>query len=124
MKITIHGSTPSKKNNKQIFINRKTGKRFITSSESYKTWHSHALMQVKGRPDKHRFGRTPVSIVIDFVVENLRPWDLSNKVESVMDLLVDAGVIEDDNRFVARQLLVRWHTVTGGDRVEIEINQL
>lgn len=45
-----------------------------------------------------------ISIYITFP-DNLKS-DLTNKAESIMDLLVDLGVLEDDNHFVCHTLLL------------------
>lgn len=52
--------------------------------------------------------KTVKEIIIDFYVENKRKADLSNKAESIMDLLVDASVIEDDNFFVVPRLILNY----------------
>lgn len=40
--------------------------------------------------------------------ESLRASDLTNKAESIMDLLVDAGIIEDDNWFVVPEVNLKF----------------
>ena len=37
-----------------------------------------------------------------------RKADLSNRFESIADLLVDAGIIEDDNYFVVPEVLMKF----------------
>ncbi len=49
---------------------------------------------------KHRNAiplRVRCTVDIKFFAHDARRFDLTNKAESVMDLLVDAGIIEDDN---------------------------
>ena len=52
-----------------------------------------------------------------------RKFDLSNKVESVNDLLVDCGVIHDDNYTVIQKLEVEFCGY-GKDYCEIEIKEI
>lgn len=43
-------------------------------------------------------------VELEFTFLTRHKADLTNKAESVMDLLVDSGVIEDDNHFVVERL--------------------
>ena len=53
-----------------------------------------------------------------------RKTDLSNKVESINDLLVKYGLFEDDNRKILNELYILCEGVDKKDpRVEIEINK-
>ena len=57
--------------------------------------------------------------------ENKRKFDLTNKAESIMDLLVDAGILLDDNYEVVPKLILEY----GGQdkenpRCEIQIHLL
>jgi Holliday junction resolvase RusA-like endonuclease len=46
----------------------------------------------------------PCEIDILFGRKNNRKWDLTNKAESVMDLLVDCKVLKDDNYTIASKI--------------------
>lgn len=66
-----------------------------------------------------------VSILAVFFPPDRRKADLSNKFESVADLLVDAGVLEDDNWFVCPSVTIELGEVDKENpRVEIEITTL
>lgn len=99
--ITLKGSVPSKKNNKQITY--RNGRLGLRSSDNYLAWNYEQLMTMKRvKPIKG-----PVrSIAITFFIDSKRKTDLTNKAESVMDLLVDAGIIEDDNCFIVPYVLL------------------
>lgn len=88
MQIVITGQTPSKKNSKQIYRNRKTGTPFIASSDIAKSWEQSALLQLK--QCKYRF-RTRVQIDYMFYVEDDAQRDLDNMVTSVNDVLQAAN---------------------------------
>ena len=94
IKYTIKGETPSKKNSRNIFV--RGGRPVNIPSKNYKEWHDDAVNQLQAQGAKP-FPEKEVSITVVFYPRTLRPFDLSNKLESVADLLVDCGIIEDDN---------------------------
>ena len=52
-----------------------------------------------------------------------RKADLTNKAESIMDLLVDTKIIEDDNWFIINNINLKFGGVdTKNPRAEIEIS--
>jgi len=75
----------------------------ILPSRLHKEWHDLNLWLVKAQ----RGGLKPIekcSIEIFFHAPDRRASDLTNKAESVMDMLVDAGVLVDDNWFVCPEV--------------------
>lgn len=122
MRLVISGTVPSKKNNKQIFRNSRTGKRFITSSDVYRKWNNSAIAELKIQFAGFRIVGYPISMKITFYPGGLWRKDLDNQAGSVMDTLKDAGVIEDDDTKHIKEL----HLFFGGydkenPRCEIEI---
>lgn len=100
-KIILKNNIPSKKNSK-IIVCRGTFPILLPSS-NYTKWHKDALEQLIGvKPIKSN------KLTITFIAENKRKFDLSNRAESVMDLLVDAGLIEDDNYTVISDLHLKF----------------
>ena len=113
----IEGDTPSKKNSRQLFY--KKGRMINIPSQRYKDWHEQALAQVKGYP----LLTPPYQIYLTFWMPTNRRTDLDNKVASVLDLLQDAGIIEDD----CWQKLELIQATSGGisrdcPRVKVEIH--
>ncbi len=103
--ITIIGRIPSKKNSSIAFA--KGGRVFHFASNAYRTWHKNASKQLKGiKPIE-----TPCRLQIDFYFPDKRKTDLSNKTESIMDLLVDNGIIPDDNCIEIPELLLIYKGV-------------
>lgn len=97
--LTILGDVPSKKNSKQIVYVKQ--RPLIISSSNYKKWHKQALVQLQGiKPVTESIERVELA----FYPSTKRRADATNKAESVMDLLVDAGIIEDDNWFVVPEV--------------------
>lgn len=87
----IEGSTPSKKNQRQVFV--KNGRVINIPSKRYKEWHDQAMWQLKG----FKKLKPPYEVVMTFWMKDNRRADLDNKMASVLDLLQDAGIIVDDN---------------------------
>lgn len=109
---------PSKKNSKRIIRNRATGRPMILSSRSHEEWHAGAVMALRAARGA---GFTPIercAVEIVFHDPSRRRYDLSNKAESIMDALVDANVITDDDRFCVRALAMRD---TGSELKIVEI---
>lgn len=105
MKIIIYGETPSKKNSKQIIYVR--GKPRIISSKNHASWHTQAIPQLYGiKP----VARQIEAIQLIFYPSTKRLFDLTNKAESIMDLLVDAGIIEDDNYTILPKAILQIGT--------------
>ena len=93
-KITILGQTPSKKNSR---INTRSGRSF--PNKKYTEWHKSATKQLEAiEPmDFNWIMGIKCEINYMFYVQDLRRRDVSNMLESINDLLVDVGILEDDN---------------------------
>lgn len=95
IRFTIDIVPRSKKNSQQIHINHMTGKPFVSPSDAYKAYRAAALMLIPGDVRQHI--DYPVNVKGVFYMPTLRACDLNNMLESLTDVLVDAGVIDDDN---------------------------
>lgn len=117
IKFTIPGSVPSKKNQKQIIQVR--GRPLIISSKRHNEWHKATLPHLLGkRPVESKIERLEAIIYAD----SKRKFDLSNKFESIADLLVDAGIIKDDNCYIIPEVLIKFGGVDKtSPRAEITI---
>jgi len=104
--ITISGRIPSKKNSKIIVCRGKHP--ILLSSPAYNTWHEEQMWYLKGLRCPRGIEKCKVNIT--FYSPDKRASDLSNKVESLNDLLVDSGILKDDNWFVISEL----HLIFGG----------
>lgn len=85
----------TKKNSQQIFVNKKTGRRFIAPSEKYKEYERAALYYLPKRRGMPLKG--PLNVKVLFYMQTRRKTDLTNLLESVDDILVSAGIVVDDN---------------------------
>lgn len=110
MKFTIPFPPVTKKNSQQIYINRKTGKRFVTQSDRYKEYERVSCLALNGSYRKKI--DLPVNLAATFYMPTARRVDLVNLIEALQDVLVKAGVLEDDNS----KIIVS----TDGSRVKLD----
>lgn len=94
----IHGAPVTKKNSARILRNPKTGIPFIAPSAKYKQYEKEALAQLR-RPTAPI--RTACNVKCVYYMPTRRRVDLANLLEATMDILVRAGLLEDDNSGVA-----------------------
>lgn len=84
----------TKKNSQQIMINHKTGKPFVMQSSKYKEYEKNAGWFLKKLPKPIN---EPVNVKCVFYRETKIRCDLSNLLEAAMDILVEYGILADDN---------------------------
>jgi len=100
--LVLFGRIPSKKNGK-IMICR--GSRpILISTPAYSAWREEQLWKLKGK----KVPSIITELRLSFYAPDARRTDLTNKAESVMDLLVDARLIEDDNWTVIPKLVLEY----------------
>lgn len=93
VKFSITGRIPSKKNSKIIICRGKYPT--MLPSKAHQEWHREASRQLNQTPKCKEIAE--ISIII--FAPDKRKGDLTNKAESLLDLLVDNGIIQDDNWF-------------------------
>ena len=92
----LYGTVPSKKNSKRIL--KRGPKRFIGNSARYSEWEPYAVRCIISQNTMCKLSAikcTSISIAIQY--GDMRRRDLTNTAEGVMDALVKALVIADDN---------------------------
>lgn len=133
--ILVSGRIPSKKNSKNIVLLGADGrtKQLIHSgiirpillpSNEYLEWQRNksSSADILKHKDKE-FHK--VSITLTFYPPDRRSADLTNKADSIMDLLKDNKICIDDNWFVVPELILRRGPIDKLDpRVEILIQPL
>ena len=92
MKLIISGRIPSKKNSKYVVVAR--GRPFFIPSPNYQAWHKEQSWKIKKSAGLYKGDID--SITLEFYFPDNRKADMTNKAESVMDLLVDNKIIDDD----------------------------
>ena len=115
--IVLGGRIPSKKNSKQII--RRGNRSMLVSSRAHSIWHTDAMWQLKEQRTRPMEGK--IGIEMMFYFPDKRRADLTNKAESIMDLLVDAGIIEDDNANVCPEVFLRFGGVDK-ERPRVEVS--
>jgi len=116
--LTLFGRIPSKKNSRQARFSGK--KRYTVPSEAHEVWHEDQSWKLASlRP---AIPVTKCEVVLTFFPPDKLIADSTNKAESVMDLLVDTGFLEDDNWFIATDIILKFGGVwRENPQVKIEI---
>lgn len=92
---TIPIAPITKKNHQQILTNKKTGRPFVMPSKQFSEYQDKALWFLKPTPATPISDR--VSVKCLFYLPTRRKTDLTNLEEAIDDILVKAGILEDDN---------------------------
>ena len=122
MKITIKGNPITKKNSQQIYVNRSTGRPFITTSKQYKAYEEAAMWFL---PKLKEPISNPVNVKCEYYMQTKRKVDLVNLQEATLDILVKGNVLADDNSsIVATMDGSRVCYDKSNPRVEIEIQEV
>lgn len=118
VKIRLNGRIPSKKNSKRRVVNSRGV--FMVPSKNHQEWHEAAMWEVKAQ--KPNMGISRCEVMMVFHMPDNRKADLTNKAESVMDLLVDAGVLVDDSWQVVAPMTLNGFLDKKSPGVEIIIS--
>jgi|11_taG_2_1085331.scaffolds.fasta_scaffold08323_4 Holliday junction resolvase RusA-like endonuclease len=113
--LRLNGRIPSKKNSR---VNTRSGRSF--PSKKYMEWHTTAMWEVKSQKPPMEIDRCEIQLI--FHMPDRRRADLTNKAESIMDLLVDAGVLTDDSWQVVTPITLHGFYDKENPGVEIIIN--
>ena len=115
MKITLYWRIPSKKNSKQIVRWR------IISSKADLQWEKEQINNLIDIWQEIHI-KPPFKIICDFYMPDRRLSDLSNKFESIADMLVKYWLFEDDNYTILQNIELnhKWYDKKE-PRCEIEI---
>ncbi len=130
MQFVISGNPITKKNSQQILVNRATGRPFISPSAKYKEYAKAALWELAAQGVKEFTDfdfpiSVPVNVTCRYFMGTKRKVDLCNLIEGTLDILVDAGVLDDDNcTIVARHDESEVRYDKEHPRVEIEITPI
>ncbi len=104
MVIILKGRVPSKKNSRKIFV--RNGKIVNIPSQDYKDWHDEMSWELKKYKRQVFYPKNKITLT--FYSGDKRKFDLTNKAESVMDLLVDNEFIDDDNYDIVPEICLRF----------------
>lgn len=119
IKLTITDMPPSANGLRKSFI--QDGKVISTKSKEYAAWLKAAMWEVAAqRPGKIE-GPYTLAIAVQRNWRSKRAVDIDNKIKPTSDLLVKAGVVEDDS--LAESVSARWDDDLAGKAVVIIIQQ-
>jgi Holliday junction resolvase RusA-like endonuclease len=110
----LDGNIPSKKNRVRF------GKNGTYHDKTFTNWHKLAVLQMEPQRLSGWFSHTKL-VRISFTFESRRIKDLTNAAESVMDLLVDVGILKDDNFQVVPHLELNGVYTKGVSKTLVEI---
>lgn len=124
VKYTIPLVAMTKKNHHQIITiyDKRTGKKKLTlvPSKQYKQFEADCVWFIKPVPDKPI--DTPVNIRYLFYMDTMRRVDGLNLCEGMDDILVNVGVLKDDNcKIVVSHDGTRVYYDKENPRIEVEI---
>jgi len=120
--ILVHGRIPSKKN--QLRRIKRAGRIYTVPSKNHELWERKQLKLVSDQKELQRidqFEKVRVVVIFIYFPDNLGS-DLTNKAESIMDLLVKAGILKNDKwQVIPRLELVSMGVDRTNPRAEIFI---
>lgn len=94
-KFTVFGHPYVKKSNQRLVWNGRRSVRIDTPR--YKEWHKSALQQLKIGARPSVAIDTPINLECKFYVRTHGRVDLSALYEGIQDVLVEIGILADDN---------------------------
>jgi Holliday junction resolvase RusA-like endonuclease len=116
MIIHIPLETPSKKNSR--VVDRRTGRTF--PNKRYNEWHKAASLYVR-QQHVHPLDEGTFALYLEFTHGDRVRRDSDNGVSSILDLLVDCGILPDDNWMVVQKINVSNLYDKGNPGVHISI---
>lgn len=114
----IHGETPSKKNNIKFSSHGEY------KSKRFREWHKMATVELLPQRPKEPAINYPVLIKMEFTHGDKRRRDSDNGTSSILDLLVDVGILADDNYSIVRDLEITNFYDKNKSQVKITICEL
>ena len=94
LRFTIPGRPATKKNSQRIFVNRKTGTRFVSPSEAFEAYQEACGAYI---PHQWAMLEGPLNLKCVYYMPTRRRVDLCNLLGATCDILVHYGMLKDDN---------------------------
>lgn len=113
LRFTIPLPPRTKKNHQQIKKNRKTGGRYVGQSKVYEKYEKDSILLIPATARLHI--KTPANIKALYYMDSLRRVDITNLNSALHDILVQAGVLDNDSSINPRIV-----AATDGSRVYVD----
>jgi Holliday junction resolvase RusA-like endonuclease len=111
----LTGNIPSKKNRIRFSAGR------VYHDSKFEKWHKQAMVEMLPQALVEGCFAVTKCVTIYFEFESQRAKDLTNAAESVMDLLVDTGILKDDSYKIVPKLILVGSYNKGVSRTKIEV---
>lgn len=125
--LTYRGIVYSKKNNKNIVVNRRTGRPQIISNQRVREMEAAMAREFQAQAAKAKWeanADTTYEVSIFIWTKDRTRRDLDNQATSILDALVAAGVIPDDSMKYVISLQVEFMGVDKNDpRAEVTVRK-
>ena len=104
--LTLPGNPVTKKNSQRILKNSKTGAAFVAPSSNYIYYRNCSIIHIKRLMRGYTMQplSVPVNVCILYYMDTRRRVDLVNLQEASLDILVDAGILADDNSSIVASM--------------------
>lgn len=97
LRIWLPGDPRTKKNSQQI--RRRGSRRWVAPSAAYRRYAAESVLRIPSAARLHI--DHPVNVQCVYHMATRRKVDLVNLLEATLDILVEAGVLADDNSRIA-----------------------
>ena len=123
IKLVYHGQVIAKKNNWKPCLNQRTGRLMIAPTTEAKRQEA-ALISAFAQGSPQLIDQEGYVVKITVWNRDRRRHDLDNQASTILDALVKAGVLPDDNQRVVEEISATYAGVDAEDpRAEITIER-
>ncbi len=124
---TYLGQVTSKKNNKVIAINRRTGRPFVRMNDLAKAQEREMIAVFKDdflmqQMKREWFEGRRIEVVVEVWNKDARKHDLDNQLSTILDALTKAQVLPDDSQLTVAKVTAEYKGIDKEDpRAEITV---
>lgn len=100
----LNGDIPSKKNSRIVLKNGKN-----IPSKAYQDWHKSAYISLYYQKLEQGLKLPidrPVTVCIEFCYKDKKRKDCDNGLSSILDTLVDSGILKDDKWQIVKNVVI------------------